>query len=857
MTMQDVTVFPDGSISGHNTGNFLSAVLCGTESGNSAGFLFFRSLAREFALAVIRSEEIDAQQMLRSVPPELKGAEYITEEFLKNSFAAFCRHYPDAESVRKVKAEWRDLGKVMLHLAENKQDTDGTKPFVFLAACQHRISESGQAAHIPLGSLLKHCAGKTEVLLSCLKPLRDAGETCPFLQSLLDKKIFQPCLFSAAEAWHFLRESEQYKAHGIPVRLAGLWKTHPKRLKMDLVLDVQKKRGLLAAESLVRFSPGISLGGVPLTEDEQKEIFAKGGGLIRVKGEWVEAETDRVRALLENWQRASGMGMNFIQALRYLSGTPQPAGNGLPELMETDICSVSAAPSFQELLQNWKKAELPPLPENLENCIRPYQRTGVQFLYHMLNAGFGVCLADDMGLGKTLQMITCMALLKRENCFADLPALLIVPASLLNNWQEEFRRFAPDFRTGCLHPSALTSENRAALESDPAEFLRQFDAVLVTYAMVTRRSYLKGLQFPLIVLDEAQQIKTPSSAVSRTVRALRGKRRAAMTGTPIENSLSDLWSLFDFISPGLLESAEHFRSFVRDMEAKKDYSPLQKLVRPFILHRLKTDKTIISDLPEKIERKEQTPLTVIQAKFYRRAAEMMKKDLAAADDQQRNGLILNYLLQFKQICNHPSLFSGNGEFLPERSGKLLRLGHLADWIAQKGEKMLIFTQFREMTEVLHEFLSKRFRRPGLILHGGVPVAQRAELVRQFQSAEGIPFFVISLKAGGTGLNLTAANHVVHFDRWWNPAVENQATDRAFRIGQKQTVMVHKFITPGTLEEKIDRLIDGKKFLADTMLEQGTVKLLTEMSNQELLDFIRLDNAVYQAENNMEQEFENV
>ncbi len=834
-------VYPDGTVNGQPPGEYLAEVLTAPPA-ESSGAQFFHSIARTFALSVIRADTPDFAALRCSVPPELKGAEYVTKELLRESFTVFCRRFPDAEHIRNLKKEWRDLGKVMFHLAGNKQDTDGTKPFVFLAACQHRISESGQTSHIPLGSLLKHCADQPEILLSYLKPLQAAAEQCPFLRSLLEKNIYRPCYFSSADAWHFLKESEVYRENGIPVRIAGLWQTKPKRLKMDLVLDVQKKRGLLAAESLIRFSPGVSLGGVPLSEEEQKEIFAKGGGLIRVKGEWVDAETERVQALLEKWQRAERMSMNLIQALRYLSGAPQTAQNGLPELTETDICSVSAAPPLTELLQSWEKSALPVLPERLESCIRPYQRTGVQFLYHMLTAGFGVCLADDMGLGKTLQMITTMALLRKESCFAELPALLIVPASLLNNWLEEIRRFAPEIRVASLHPSMMTNTERMRLQQDPEGYLKQFEAVLITYAMAARREWLKEPDFPLIVLDEAQQIKNPASGVSKAVRALKGRRRVAMTGTPVENSLSDLWSIFDFISPGLLGSAESFRQFVRDMDAKKDYSPLQKLVRPFILHRLKTDKSIISDLPEKLERKEITPLTVMQAKFYLRVTEMMKRDLAAADDRQRNGLILSYLLQFKQICNHPSLYSGNGEFLPERSGKLLRLGHLAEWIAGRGEKMLVFTQFREMTEVLHEFLAKYFRRPGLILHGGVPVAKRKELVHQFRQPEGPPFFIISLKAGGTGLNLTAASQVVHFDRWWNPAVENQATDRAFRIGQKQTVLVHKFVTPGTLEEKIDRLIDGKKFLADSLLEQGTVKLLTEMSDTELMDFVRLDKS---------------
>ena len=859
--MTDIQVLPEGLLiltGAENRTVSLRDLLCNREPviNGGSGYLYFSRLARDFAMILIRGEEEpDLSAYSGSLPPEMRGAVFVTQELLKTLFQKFCQESGGAEGIRALNPAWKDLGRVMFHLAENKQDSDGTKPFVFLATCQHKIGENGQIRHIPLGSALKTWADAPKTLLSYLEPVKAASADSPLLKRLLDdKKIFKPTFFSAMDAWEFLRDIEKYKAAGIGVRLAGLWNNgRPKRLKVDIGLDVTKKRGLLTSESLVRFSVGASLGDLKLTEAELAEILQTKGGLIRIKGEWVEAETERVKALLERWETArlfAGKSeLSFLRALKLLSGA-----RGLdpdePPAMADDICAVNASPAFAEALCELTdpgKMQIPYLPDDLNNILRPYQKTGVAFLWNMLRAGFGVCMADDMGLGKTLQVITVLELFRLNGKLKDLPALAVVPASLLQNWMDECQKFTPGLRVGNLHPGALSEDEKLALDQDPEAYLRQFDLVLITYALVARRPYLTDLKFPLILLDEAQQIKNPSSGVSRAVRSLRGERRIAMTGTPVENSLSDLWSIFDFICPALLGTPAAFRAFVKRMDEVKpvpDYTPLRKLVRPFILHRLKTDKTIIADLPDKIERNERTALTPFQAKFYTRTVDRMKHDLAAADESRRNGVVLSYLLQFKQICNHPSQFSGNGEFATEKSGKMMRLKALAETIAQNGEKMLIFTQFREMTDILHDQLTEIFHRPGLILHGGVPVEQRARLVREFQTPGGPPFFVISLKAGGTGLNLTAATHVVHFDRWWNPAVENQATDRAFRIGQKKAVIVHKFVTPGTIEEKIEKLIAGKTFLAKSLLDQGAVRLLTEMNNEELMNFVKLDlNAV--------------
>jgi non-specific serine/threonine protein kinase len=368
------------------------------------------------------------------------------------------------------------------------------------------------------------------------------------------------------------------------------------------------------------------------------------------------------------------------------------------------------------------------------------------------------------------------------------------------------------------------------------------DLVITTYGTLPRLEWLKNVQWGWIIVDEAQAIKNHGSRQSKAVRSLEGTARIALTGTPVENHLGDLWSLFDFINPGLLGSASEFQRFVKNLRTENSdhYAPLRRLVSPYILRRLKTDKSIIADLPDKTEMKVFCGLSPAQAELYQQTADGLAKALDTAEGIARRGLVLAYLMRFKQICNHPDQLIKAGAFDVAGSAKFQRLVLLCEEINARGGKALIFTQFREMTDPLEACLSKVFGRHGLILHGGTSVRERQNLVDQFQREQGPPFFVLSLKAGGTGLNLTAASHVIHFDRWWNPAVENQATDRAFRIGQKRNVLVHKFITTGTLEEKIDELITAKQNTADAILTGSAEKSLTEMNNAELMDFVRLD-----------------
>ena len=494
---------------------------------------------------------------------------------------------------------------------------------------------------------------------------------------------------------------------------------------------------------------------------------------------------------------------------------------------------------MQGLRQPEGLARVSPGPA-LKTVLRPYQEHGVRWLYLLTRLGLGACLADDMGLGKTIQVLALLLVLQREQTDSR-PSLLVVPASLMANWAAEAERFAPSLRLLIAHPSAMPAD---ALRGLDAGRLAGVDLVITSYGSLLRLPALETIDWRLAVIDEAQAIKNPGTKQTRQVKKLKAGARIALTGTPVENRLSDLWSIFDFTHPGLLGSDKVFAKFAKRLAAAEHFGPLRSLVRPYILRRLKTDKRVISDLPDKTELKAWCHLSPAQAALYQRAVKELAAALADAegniDKISRKGVVLAFLMRFKQICNHPSQWLGDGAWSVDDSGKFARLRELVEVIAAKQEKVLVFTQFRETTEPLAAFLGAIFGRDGLVLHGGTPVAKRRDLVKRFQEDELTPFFVLSLKAGGAGLNLTAASHVIHFDRWWNPAVENQATDRAFRIGQQKNVLVHKFVCRGTIEDRIDQLIESKQQLVKDVLEGGAELLLTEMSDRELLDLVKLD-----------------
>jgi non-specific serine/threonine protein kinase len=431
-----------------------------------------------------------------------------------------------------------------------------------------------------------------------------------------------------------------------------------------------------------------------------------------------------------------------------------------------------------------------------------------------------------MGLGKTVQILALLEYLRKNE---GTKTLLVIPASLLSNWINETVRFAPRIRY------AVIRSARDKLDTEEA------DLFITTYGMATRLESLKKIEWGAIILDEAQAIKNAGTKQSRAVKTLKSASKIAMTGTPVENRLSDLWSIFDFLNKGLLGTAKEFGNFTKALKDDvKGYSRLRGIVSPFILRRLKTDKSVVSDLPEKIEVKAFTGMTKKQIVLY----SILVKDIERALDEtsgiERKGLILAGIMKFKQICNHPDQYLGQNAFDASEGGKFEKLAQICETIAEKRERVLVFTQFREIVAPIARYLEEVFGCEGLSMHGGTPVKKRGEIVDRFNGENYTPFMVLSLKVGGVGLNLTSANHVIHFDRWWNPSVENQATDRAFRLGQKKNVLVHKFITSGTIEEKIDAMLEAKQKVAGDVMVSSGETWITEMDNDELSRLFRLE-----------------
>ncbi len=796
----------------------------------------------------------ELDKMAAAVPP-MTGAEYLTAGVLADLWrgmdAAFDAELADVklsvqEFLKGRHPAWNLVGRVHFNLAENRKDEDA--PFAFLATYTTRLSAEAKAQHLPLGKALQEYSGarNRERLLSLLMPVQRATEHCPWLKAMVDAgEIFHPLRWSPQQALQFLKDVPALENAGVLVRMPASWRMNrPTRPQVKATVGGNAP-SQLGMDALLDFQMEVTLDGEKLSAAEIKRLLAHSDGLALIRGKWVEVDHERLRRTLDQFEaierRAAIDGLSFGEAMRMLAGAGI-AENGVGGQADIDWSQTVAGPWLAETLAALRRpdglARIDP-GQFLQGTLRPYQQAGVQWLYLLTQLKLGACLADDMGLGKTIQVLSLLLVLKSQAGDKRKPCLLVAPASLLANWAAEIARFAPSLKAVVVHPSAAPTEK---LKADDAKNLTDVDLVITSYGFLARSPWLGTTPWRLVVIDEAQAIKNPAAKQTKTVKQLRADTRIALTGTPIENRLSDLWSIFDFINPGLLGSSTQFSSFVKSLADRphNPYGPLRDLVRPYILRRLKTDKSIIADLPDKTEVKTFCPLSRKQAALYQQAVEELARQLEDVDGMQRRGTVLAFLMRLKQICNHPSQWLGDGAWAEEDSGKLARLRDIAEVVAARQEKALIFTQFKQTTAPLAAFLGSVFGRAGLVLHGETEVRKRKELVRQFQEDENVPFFVLSLKAGGAGLNLTAASHVIHFDRWWNPAVENQATDRAFRIGQTKNVLVHKFICRGTVEDKIDQMIESKKQLAGDLLGVGADMLLTEMKDDELLKLVALD-----------------
>jgi superfamily II DNA or RNA helicase len=790
---------------------------------------------REKAKGVLEDEE---QDELLAEAPFINGAEYLDRHWiaciwdkLNRAFSKEMKKYPGtvAEYFISKNPDIHFAGKVYFHLVESKKED---YPFAFLATYAAEPSDIGKAKHLPLKNALLDYGQNSKKLLELLSTVNKAAQQSTFVSGLMKTgEIFYPIGLNPDEAYTFLKEVPLYESAGILCRIPNWWRKKSESLKMSVNIGT-KAPSLVGLDALVDFNVHLSLGGEKITAEELKKLISESEGLAFIKGKWVEVDPERLRETLaayENAQREAQRGdLTMMEAMRM-----QLSAEKILNIKE-NVCEIEVSNG------EWLETVLTQLkrPDTIKavKCgtdfnakLREYQQRGLGWLYTMKELGLGACLADDMGLGKTIQVI---ALLNSIRVKKEEKVLLIVPASLIGNWTSEISRFAPRLKYYVIHPQ----ESRSVTETRDSSG----GIYITTYGMLLRLDWIKETEWDMIILDEAQAIKNPGTKQSKTVKQLKTRSRIALTGTPVENRLSDLWSIFDFLNKGLLGSAKEFTEFTKKLkESNEGYAKLKQMISPFVLRRLKTDKSIIADLPEKIEMKTYSNLARKQAALYSSMVEELQRKLETTDGIERKGLVLAALMKFKQICNHPDQYLGQGGYAENESGKYERLREICETIYEKRERVIVFTQFKEITEPLAAFLETVFQHEGLVLHGETPVAKRKDIVAKFQGHEYVPFMVLSIKAGGVGLNLTAANHVIHFDRWWNPAVENQATDRAFRIGQRKNVLVHKFITRGTVEEKIDRMIEEKIKITKEIMPDINESWITEMDNRQLMDLFRL------------------
>jgi non-specific serine/threonine protein kinase len=818
---------------------------------------FVQALSRMPELETLRHEAIvdipfGTIQDFMSVCPMMAGSEYVTPGMLKGLWSIFNDAFSNdikafegrvSDYFHGRNPDLHPAGRVFFHLVENKNQP---QPFAFMATYSSGMGANGKPKHLPLKHAIE--THDDDALINLLSTVYKAGEKSRIVADLIDTgELFYPLAWDAREAFYFLKEIPDYESCGVICRMPDWWKQSASSPRVNISLG-DKKPSMAGLDALLDFKAGISIGDLEFTPEEIEKIIEESKGLAFIKNKWVAVDPDKLRQALKACHRfedLAGSGLTLGEAMRARLNPEKMMGAEGRDI-NFSVSNGSWLESVIHKMQQPEKAGAVLPGRGFKAKLRPYQSKGLNWLNFLNTHQFGACLADDMGLGKTIQILALLSTFSKGKKQAA--SLLVVPASLISNWEGEIKKFLPGLNTYAAHPGFVNSgellKEKKRIKNKDLQIskmqLDKLDLVVTSYTLVKKYHWLRDYTWRCLILDEAQAIKNPGTQQTRAVKKLPSVHRIAMTGTPVENRLSDLWSLFDFLNPGLLGNKTEFSTFAKTLKDNPNgYARLRQLISPYILRRLKTDKSVISDLPDKVEMKVFSDLSPKQVVLYKKAVRDLKDRIDNTSGIQRKGLILSFLMRFKQLCNHPDQLAGSGDFKASHSGKFMRLEQICETVYEKRERVLVFTQFKEMTQPLKSFLESIFHRPGLALHGSVSVAKRKQLIDQFQGETYCPFMVLSLKAGGVGLNLTRANHVVHFDRWWNPAVENQATDRAFRIGQKKKVLVHKFVTRGTIEEKIDQMISAKQELADNIVAPSGETLITEMNDQKLLDLFRL------------------
>lgn len=760
--------------------------------------------------------------------PFMLNEQYVTHEYIDNLFneifSIFIEEIKETSSTvssyfKKKNENLNVASRIYFHLVENKNDNNEKYPFAFLAT--YAKKENNECLHTPLKKALIEFEHDQEKLIYLLSAVTKASEKSDLVKKLVNSgELFSPTYFTVNDAYIFFKEVAFYESLGIMCRIPKWQRVRKNTATIKLSINKKSSFNLTA---LLNLSPQIYIDDEVMSIEDLKQILNSGQYLTKYKNKWMNTSKEAIETILksiEDLEKNKNNNLTLFELMRLEFNPNKSLGIDDGVIIELD---------YNDWYDNFKKELSSPslmedvnVPKNLKATLRPYQQTGFNWLSKMIEFGLGACLADDMGLGKTLQIITLLTKIYETE---DIKTLLVVPASLIMNWKKEFNKFS-NIDPVIIHTSA-------GIKIDDINFEKK--VYITSYKLASK---LVDYEFDMLIIDEAQAIKNVGTMQTKTIKLIKSTYKIALTGTPIENNLGDLYSLFDFLNAGLLGTQRDFVKKANKFVDEDNFAELRALVKPFILRRLKTDKTIISDLPKKLEIDKYIELKNEQVILYQKEIENLTKELE--EEEVPKGLILNYIMKFKQIVNHPSQFLNDGVFNESDSGKFDALKIIASTVKDNHEQMIVFTQFKEMTEPLNKFLKNIFGEEGLVIHGSTSVLKRDEYVTKFNSEKYVPYIVLSLKVGGTGLNLVSANHVVHFDRWWNPAVENQATDRAYRIGQNKNVFVYKFICSNTIEEKIDEIIKSKQSLSDNVLKSSSDAWISKLNKKEILNLFKYE-----------------
>lgn len=692
------------------------------------------------------------------------------------------------------------------------------KDNVFSLSLQVDNTKKAGAELIDLESFLKDKIYQAD-RFSVLESLNNLTNHFSALGNLIADYGRKPIYYESAEFVEVLLNIlPKIKLLGVKILLPNSLKNLA-RPKLTLALKVnstdEKSKSFLDLNSMLDFDWKVAIGDKKISTQEFKKIATKYERIVKIKGQYVLIDKNDIQHILNNLQKPPELSSCDV-----LKSALTEEYNG---------AGITISSELRKIIRQLSEIGNYPVPEGLNGSLRPYQETGYQWLYKNCKSGFGSIIADDMGLGKTIQVITTILKLKTENLLKNQKGLIVVPTTLITNWQNEIRKFAPELKSGVYHGAARALSNH-----------KDDELIITSYGII--RSDIKDLankKWAMIVIDEAQNIKNPRSNQTRAIKRLKSNIKIAMSGTPVENRLREYWSIFDFVNKKYLGSEKQFqKEYAQPIEIYRDKEKLEKfktICAPFIIRREKTDKKIISDLPDKIQNNKFVELTKEQAALYKQVVDNMLADLKKIDPEnqiKKKGMVFKLMTALKQVCNHPGQFLKKQDYNPQLSGKSMMLLNLLEKIYENNEKVLIFTQYKEMGDIIEKMLRQTFNIETLFLHGGTSRKKRDQMVSDFQNKAHLKTLILSIKAGGTGLNLTAASNVIHYDLWWNPAVENQATDRAFRIGQKKNVMVYRLITKHSFEEKINEMINHKKELADISVDKEE-KWIGDLSQDEL------------------------